>query len=206
MPDGTTTSENSAFRQLWRENHGNFLLAFAGGILAIGAIVMIWPEPEPRLLIPEGGPYNYQPMPHTDDTVDRSISPEEGGDAEANFSDTSLLLIHVSGLQSKQGKIRIAIYSDPLSYDQQTSPAFKNVVSASSGAEWKLEVPAHKPIAISVFHDENENETLDRNLLGIPSERYGFSRGARSQSGPPPFAEAAFVPEPGIVDVPIEIW
>ena len=45
--------------------------------------------------------------------------------------------------------------------------------------------------AVSVFHDENGNGKLDTNVVGIPTERHGFSRGARGQIGPPGFADAA---------------
>jgi uncharacterized protein (DUF2141 family) len=45
--------------------------------------------------------------------------------------------------------------------------------------------------ATVAFHDENGNEKLDRNFLGIPSEPYCFSRGASGGMGPPSFEDAA---------------
>jgi uncharacterized protein (DUF2141 family) len=33
--------------------------------------------------------------------------------------------------------------------------------------------------AISIFHDVNKNNTLDKNFLGIPNEGYGFSNNIR---------------------------
>lgn len=44
--------------------------------------------------------------------------------------------------------------------------------------------------AVSAYHDENGNEQLDKNLLGLPTERYGFSRDARGRLGPPAFDDA----------------
>lgn len=44
--------------------------------------------------------------------------------------------------------------------------------------------------AVLAYHDENANGELDRNLIGIPKERYGFSRDARSKFGPPGFEDA----------------
>ena len=46
--------------------------------------------------------------------------------------------------------------------------------------------------AISVYHDVNGNQRLDSNMVGIPSEPYGFSRDARGKMGPPSFDDAAF--------------
>ena len=47
--------------------------------------------------------------------------------------------------------------------------------------------------AVLSFQDENDNGKLDRNVLGIPKERYAFSRDARGRFGPPSFEDAAFV-------------
>jgi uncharacterized protein (DUF2141 family) len=44
--------------------------------------------------------------------------------------------------------------------------------------------------AVLVYQDANENGELDRNLLGIPKENYGFSRDAASRFGPPGFDDA----------------
>ncbi len=44
--------------------------------------------------------------------------------------------------------------------------------------------------AVSVLHDENANGRLDTNVVGLPTERYGFSRDAVGRMGPPDFAQA----------------
>ena len=45
---------------------------------------------------------------------------------------------------------------------------------------------------ISAFHDENENEKLDTNFVGMPIEDYCASRNARGTFGPPSFEDAKF--------------
>lgn len=45
--------------------------------------------------------------------------------------------------------------------------------------------------AVLAYQDENDNGKLDRNLIGIPSENYGFSRDAVGRFGPPKFEAAA---------------
>jgi len=45
--------------------------------------------------------------------------------------------------------------------------------------------------AFSVFADENANGKLDTNLVGMPTERYGFSNDATGFMGPPGFSAAA---------------
>jgi UDP:flavonoid glycosyltransferase YjiC (YdhE family)/uncharacterized protein (DUF2141 family) len=45
---------------------------------------------------------------------------------------------------------------------------------------------------ISAFHDENDNEKLDTNFLGIPTESWCTSRDAKAYFGPPSFDDAKF--------------
>lgn len=45
---------------------------------------------------------------------------------------------------------------------------------------------------ISAFHDENSNEKLDTNFVGMPIEDYCASRNARGTFGPPSFEDAKF--------------
>jgi uncharacterized protein (DUF2141 family) len=44
--------------------------------------------------------------------------------------------------------------------------------------------------AVSGFQDENSNGALDRNLVGVPTERFGFSKDAIGRTGPPKFSDA----------------
>jgi len=47
--------------------------------------------------------------------------------------------------------------------------------------------------AFKYFHDENKNDKLDLNWIGIPKEGYGFSNNAKGILGPPSFSKAIFV-------------
>ena len=45
--------------------------------------------------------------------------------------------------------------------------------------------------ALSAFQDVNGNGELDENLLGVPTEPYGFSGNVRGKLAPPSFDDAA---------------
>lgn len=45
---------------------------------------------------------------------------------------------------------------------------------------------------ISAYHDENSNDKLDTNFVGMPIEDYCASRNARNMFGPPSFEDAKF--------------
>ena len=46
--------------------------------------------------------------------------------------------------------------------------------------------------AIRYFHDENRDEELETNFLGIPKEGFGFSNDAMGKFGPKDFSEWLF--------------
>ena len=46
-------------------------------------------------------------------------------------------------------------------------------------------------LAVAAYHDENGNQQLDENFMGIPSEPLGLSNGYRPK-GPPSYVKAAF--------------
>ena len=60
-------------------------------------------------------------------------------------------------------------------------------MDGSSTIELEL---AQGDYAISVFLDENRNNKLDTNILGIPKELFGFSNNPRILTGPPSFQES----------------
>ena len=46
--------------------------------------------------------------------------------------------------------------------------------------------------AFKFFHDENNDEKLNTNFMGIPKEGYGFSNNAKGKFGPPSFDKMIF--------------
>ena len=46
--------------------------------------------------------------------------------------------------------------------------------------------------AVRVMHDVNGNGDLDSNLIGMPTEPFGFSNNARGNFGPPTFSDTKF--------------
>jgi uncharacterized protein (DUF2141 family) len=117
------------------------------------------------------------------------------------------ITIEVTGFQNAEGYCRIAIF---LGADHFNDPDFaiaKEVVAiADSQAIWasSLELPRERinqgdsfSLAISAYHDQNENQKLDKNALGMPLERYGFSNNPQRGFGPPKYREASIaVPVP----------
>jgi uncharacterized protein (DUF2141 family) len=97
--------------------------------------------------------------------------------------------VHVSNVAGGKGSIRVAV-CDRERFLKQC--AYTASMPAREG-ENVIAVPGvpKGTWAVLVYQDENGNGELDRNLIGIPKENYGFSRDAASKFGPPGFDEAA---------------
>lgn len=97
--------------------------------------------------------------------------------------------VHVTGTAGGKGNVNVAV-CDRERFLKQC--AYTGTVPAREGETVVTikNVPAGT-WAVLAYQDENGNGELDRNLIGIPSENYGFSRDARGRFGPPSFEDAA---------------
>ena len=102
------------------------------------------------------------------------------------------LRIHVTGFRSDKGKAGGVIFAAPAGWPEDRSRAV-----AHGGFEIhdkqvmeEFKVPPGK-YAVAVIHDENENQKLDRNFLGIPKEGFGFANNPRVLLSAPSFQAAS---------------
>ncbi len=103
------------------------------------------------------------------------------------------LSVHVTGLNSNSGTIRMALFSSKSGFPNEEFATAVRVINISAGGgSTMFQGLSAGSYAIAVYHDENGNERLDANLLGLPTEGYGFSNNARAALAPPRFSAAAF--------------
>lgn len=114
------------------------------------------------------------------------------GTVEAAASGT--LHVPISGFASDRGRVFVKLFvrGDNVPRGRGTREEVARVVGRKALVEF-ANLP-HGNYALFVFHDENENGTLDHNLLGMPSEAIGFSNGFRVTlfSGIPDFEDLKF--------------
>lgn len=106
------------------------------------------------------------------------------------------LEIVVKNVKNDNGNVRVGIFNDKQTFLK--NPVYGKVVKASKG-EVKVifdQVPAGT-YGISVIHDENSNDKLDSNFVGIPKEGFGFGNDSMGTFGPPSFEKASIAVEPG---------
>lgn len=86
------------------------------------------------------------------------------------------LTVTITDIREAQGSLMVVVVDSDSAWNNQAKPVATQKVAAAKG-EMTLkfaDLPAGK-YAVQVMHDENGNNQLDSNLLGIPSEGYGFS-------------------------------
>lgn len=107
---------------------------------------------------------------------------------------STTLDVTVTGLRNEKGRVAIAVFADAASFPDQKRARSGRVV-AIRDKQAKVRFTGLPPggYALAVLHDENENDEMDFNLLGMPLEGYGFSNDASAMFGPPSFAKARFV-------------
>lgn len=107
----------------------------------------------------------------------------------ANAAGAADLRVDVRGMASANGQCMIALFDKAQDFPRKPLQG-KMEAASLSGATFVFSGLAEGDYAVSAFHDENGNGKLDANLVGLPIERYGFSRDAAGIMGPPSFDDA----------------
>ena len=97
------------------------------------------------------------------------------------------LEMEINNLESNEGPIYIRIL------DENENPV---IVGTSPVINYSAEISFDSifpgKYAIQFFHDENENQKMDFNLIGIPKEKFGSSNDVKPILGPPKFEKMLF--------------
>lgn len=114
----------------------------------------------------------------------------------AQSSAMSKLTVHIVGAKDSNGQIAIALFNGELGFPGDKTKASRTlqvkIDPKTMSAQIAIDDLPRGVYAISVFHDENMNGQLDKNLFGVPKEGYGFSNVLKKSMGPPKFADAKF--------------
>ena len=103
------------------------------------------------------------------------------------------ITVSVTGLRSAKGRVMACLMARASVFPECQKDPQARPATVPAGTTVGLHFDGVPPgqYAISLFHDENANGKLDKQLI-LPREGYGFSRDAPVRFGPPSFASAAF--------------
>jgi len=102
------------------------------------------------------------------------------------------LVLKVDKISKPKGVMMIALYNSADGYNSDINTfsgkriaVTQNTLTVNFG-----DVPAGD-YAIKLYHDGNENGVIDKNVIGLPTEGYGFSNNGGAM-GQPSFQDAKF--------------
>jgi uncharacterized protein (DUF2141 family) len=97
--------------------------------------------------------------------------------------------VKFENVRNEKGSIKYLVFKSEEGYPDDLKQSIKSGTIPTKEAEQgivlsDLEAGSY---SFSVIHDENNNDKLDTNFLGIPKEGFGFSNNPLVLFGPPSF-------------------
>lgn len=84
--------------------------------------------------------------------------------------------VNLSGIRTATGVVKLALAGSAESYDGKAPPTqTAGGPPAGDSATFTFKDVAPGRYAVMVTHDENGNDQMDTNAIGMPLEGYGFS-------------------------------
>lgn len=100
------------------------------------------------------------------------------------------LTVEVRNIATVSGVLKVALF-DEAGWDGTEPVATRDVDIAAATAEVTFDALSPGRYGLKIYQDVNGNGELDRGMMGIPKEPYGFSNDAPTPFGPPRFESAA---------------
>lgn len=110
------------------------------------------------------------------------------------MNDRGTLVLELENIESFSGCIRIAIYDDADAFENEGKVVWNKIVPNIQDKNITLPVD-NLPFghyAIALYHDINDNDHLDKNNFGIPTEPYAFSNNPKVKWKPPSYQDSKF--------------
>jgi uncharacterized protein (DUF2141 family) len=99
---------------------------------------------------------------------------------------TGELVVEVLGLPSSDGMVRFALFDSVETYKKRKGAVRKaDLPIENQTCEWRIKDLPYGEYALMLYHDENGNNKMDKNFVGIPKEGYGFSNNAKPRLSAP---------------------
>ena len=103
------------------------------------------------------------------------------------------LTVLIHNLKNNKGEVKIGLFNSEDSYNGKKEKYKGAMLKVENKqAKWVIENIPFGEYAIKAFHDEDGDDKVDTNFIGMPTERYGFSNNVKGLFGPPSFDKAKF--------------
>jgi uncharacterized protein (DUF2141 family) len=98
----------------------------------------------------------------------------------ASFAQAGELTVTVTDIRAGKGSLMVSVVNTEAAWNNQEKPvaveklALTDQAITDKSIVLRFKLPAGS-YGVQVMHDENDNGKLDANVMGIPTEGYGFS-------------------------------
>jgi uncharacterized protein (DUF2141 family) len=111
----------------------------------------------------------------------------------AGLSQAAELTLRISNIPDGGGQLMIQVLGSQAAFDGD-EPASASLVLPATAPAIDVSTTALRPgtYGVRVMHDQNGNGEMDSNLVGMPTEPWGFSNNASGSFGPPKWQGVRF--------------
>ena len=103
------------------------------------------------------------------------------------------LSVTIRGIESSEGQLMIAVVGSEAAFNGESPAVLSVLITPRPGAiGFSTDALPDGEYGIRVMHDENGNGDMDSNMVGMPTEAWGFSNNAMGNFGPPGWADIRF--------------
>ncbi len=104
------------------------------------------------------------------------------------------ITVQLNGIKQPSGQVLLSLFKSEEGFPTHPEKAFKWSKAKVTSSSLIISLDGLPPgnYAIAVVHDENSNDVMDRNWIGLPAEPYGISNNATGTFGPPKYDDAKF--------------
>ena len=102
--------------------------------------------------------------------------------------------INVTNLRSNNGNVLVSLFKDGVGYPDDATKAFRKTKLSITDKKASIlfsNLPSGV-YTVSILHDENDDQKMNKNGLGIPKEGFGFSNNVMGAFGPPSLSKTSF--------------
>lgn len=102
------------------------------------------------------------------------------------------LVVEIDHINSDNGVVLAQVFSGKDNYKKGVA-VDSQMLTAKTGTAQMIfkDLPAGE-YAVRMFHDENNNQKMETNMFGMPTEGYGYSNEAVGNMGPAKYKKMAF--------------
>jgi uncharacterized protein (DUF2141 family) len=107
--------------------------------------------------------------------------------------------VTITNIKNDKGVCRTCLFNSEAAFSGESGKPVQCLLLAikNKTTHGTFENIAAGNYAVMVFHDENNNNKLDKNFLGIPKEGYGASNNRLPFAGAPSFKDNRFIVKDG---------